>query len=245
MRVDQLKAAAAFVGPFAPPSAGAVSDFVHVDVNRVGDDEALFIGDDDLIGHGQRDAFAFGEIAAEIAQGVGASQRDVIGQQMGGILGHDQVRVSAQHGVGGKGEINAVAEQPTAEVHRGGSLVVEFDVLVVVVAGNRRVHDFVDDHIGYQDIAVGRARGARLQPVKFVRAIGIAAGGNAVLLSAELHGIEHASAVGVFEVNRFAGGAQGEAHLRLVEDNEAPRLNPGVGGDDEFVCVRVVRENAR
>src|SRR5439155_15791541 len=184
MRVDQLQAAPALVGPFAPAPAGAVSDFIHVDENGVGDDEALLISDNDLIGHGQRDAFAFAEIAVEITEGVGAGQGRVVGQQMGGILGHDQVSVGPQHGVGREGKINAVAKFPAAQVHRGGSRVIKLDVFVVVVAGNRRIHDFVDDHLADPDVAVGRAGGAGLQPVEFVRAVGIAAGGNAVLWAA-------------------------------------------------------------
>ena len=62
----------------APAPAASISDFVNVNVNRVGLHKALFVGRHDFIRHRQGHAFAFLELAAEITQRVAGIQVRVI-----------------------------------------------------------------------------------------------------------------------------------------------------------------------
>ena len=87
------------------------------------------------------------QLSAVVAIGVAAVEIGVVGQQIGGVLAHHHVAVGANDRVGRKGEGDASHELPAGQIDRIGPLVVEFDVLIVVVAADRVIHQFVDDDI--------------------------------------------------------------------------------------------------
>ena len=159
------------------------------------------------------------------------------------VLRDHQIGIRRKQPVARKRKINSVAEFPAAQIHRLGPLIVQFDVFVAAVAGNRSVHDFVEHHVADANVAVRQAGRSGGQAVELIRAVRVTASGNAVFLPAELDGVEHAGGVRTLEINRFPGCAQREAHLRLVENDIAPGRDNRVR-NDKFVRVRVVGQDA-
>ena len=207
--VAQFEAAASAIGPLAPAPAGvAVSDLVDDDEDGVGHRQTT-VGHDVQFRHRQRDALAaVGQGALVIADGVGRRQIPVAGQEVGEVLRDDEILAVGEYRIFWNRIVDAVQETPTAKVYGSGAAIVELDVLVIVIAGNGAVHDFVDHDRIVARRAVGRARRARRHAVPRPGAVGPPAHGNAVALGFVRDGIDHAGLVRVHQVNAFARGAE-------------------------------------
>src|SRR5437667_12776354 len=106
---------------------------------------------------------------------------------MTAVLRYDQVGVRSQHHAWRNCEIKSVTEFPPAQIHRVRPAIVKLDVLVAAVAGNRRVHDFVDDDVADANGAVRQAGRSRGQTIELLRAVRVTPGRYAILLPAELY----------------------------------------------------------
>src|SRR5207249_5668147 len=134
-----------------------VSDFVHDDVNGIGEEDAS-VSADDLVRLGQGDAFAaVVKRAIVIADGIVHIQAGVIRGQTRGVVGDHHVTVGRDGEIRGKRELDAVGEPPAGQWHCAGTLVVKFDVFVPFVSGDRVIHDLVDDDVPNEQLAVGCA----------------------------------------------------------------------------------------
>ena len=109
----------------------------------------------------------------------------------------------------------------------------EFEPLVEVVAGDRVVKDFADEHLGRAEPEFERLGFAR-PAVATSRRRSASANTDIRRLPAEAHRIEHARSRGVREIKRLAFRAEREAELRLREGNEAARRKNTIRRDDEF-----------
>ena len=133
---------------------------------------------------------------------------------------------------------------PAREVHGIRAFVVKLDVLVVVVATNRVIHQFVDHHVADQHRRVTTAGSLGAQSVKIICAIRPAASGHAVLLRAKLHGVENARLTGVLQINLFTRCIQRETQIRHGESREAARRNDRAAWQHTFVRRQIIRQNA-
>ena len=96
-------------------------------------------------------------------------------------------------------------------------MVVKFDVLVVVVAGDRIIHQFVNDDVADQNLAVARTGRSGRHRIKRAGSVRPATQRNAVGLRLELHRIQNAAVVRLDEINRRARTVGPETELRLIE----------------------------
>ena len=104
----------------------------------------------------------------------------------------------------GNVKVTPDGELPAGQIDRVRSLVVKLDVLVVVVAADRVIHQFVDDNVADDNRAVVRARRVGGEGVKIIRPIRPAAIRNAVRLRPELHRVQNPAAVRLDEIKRLA-----------------------------------------
>ena len=143
MGINQFQAAAAAGGPFPPASARAIGHLIFDHQNgRVGVER---------LWHRQREQFAVvRQLAAIIAHRVTAVQIRILGKYIRQIARHDQITVRCERDIR-KGERDARRELPAGQVHGVCAFVVEFNVLVVVVAADRLVHQFIDDNVTDQN----------------------------------------------------------------------------------------------
>ena len=143
-RINEFEAAAAAMRPLSPSSANAVSDFIDNDPGNVGLRDSGCVGVDHHVGHGYgKSLAAAGQMTAKIANGVVRIQIGITHEQVGRVLCHDEVPARRDHRVGGDQVVNAGGESPATDIDGIGALVVELNILFVVVAGDRAVHDFV------------------------------------------------------------------------------------------------------
>ena len=242
--IDQLQAAAAAIRPLAPATAFVVSDLIDGDMDRVGNRYPV-VRDDDLVRHGQSDSFAgVGKVTAEVTERVVGGQPDIIGQQAEEVVGSDDVSIGRDDRVRGKGKGNAITEPPAGQTDWSAAAVVKFHVFVSGIAGDGVEHDFVDDYGTVADGGVGCARRFGGQTIKARRAVRKASGGHAILLTFETDGVDDFGVGWIFQINRFAFGAERKAKIRLVVNQEPARRNRGAGGNDKFVGARIVRDDA-
>jgi len=90
---------------------------------------------------------AVGEAAA--CEGAQHAADAVDGLDRDRLVADDDVAAGRNGDASREGVLDAIAERPAGEVHGGGGAgVVEFDVLLAVVAGGGVVLDLVDDDLG-------------------------------------------------------------------------------------------------
>ncbi len=245
IRIGQLQAASAPGGPLPPAPALVVSHFIHHDVNLVGRHLAETVGGGDDVRHGQRDAFAaVRKFAAKIAEAIRHGQVRIIGPQFGGVARDHQIVARLHYDAGGEGEADAVGQLPARERHGARAAVVKLDVLKIVVATDRLVHQFIDHDVAGARRGIGGGGRFGVQPVEIARSVRPAPGRHAVFLISVAHGVEIPALVGVLEVDGFSGGIEAETQRGFVIHLEATRGNRCPGRDDKFVRRRVVREDA-
>ena len=244
--IDQFQAAAPAGRPGSPMSTTDVSHFLHHDVKSIrGHDQRRGIGGKDRLRGRQGQVFAaVGQLTVEIPDQIGAGQTGVVGQQMRGILRHHQVAVGRQGRVHRKREADAVDETPAADVHRVEAAIMEFDVLILAGAGDRVVHDFVDDDVLKNRRGVGRAGGAPTQAPKVRGAIGVSPKGHALALPTESQGVEHPRLVRVHQVKGLAIGLQSEAKLAFLESDKSAGGKPRPVRNAELIRRRVIAQPA-
>ena len=244
-RVDELQAASAFIRPIAPVAARGVGHFFDDDVHGVGLRLAHGIRGDADARHGQREtAAAIRERAFEIPVGVVGIEIGIVGQHPADVVGHHDVTVRRDAGVGREFEINARSEAPARKAHRGRALVVEFHILVVLRAGDGLVHDLVDDDIMDERRAVGAAGCARGHRVKLRGPIGEATGGNIRRLCFKPDAVEHPQSIRRAEIDGLAAGVQAEVELGLIHRQEPARGDGGVRREGVLVRVRIIGKRA-
>ena len=115
--------------------------------------------------------------------------------------------------------------------------------MVVVVAADRLVHQFVDDNVANPNRTVVRARCVGGEGIKIVCAVRPATVGNAICLRTELHGVQDAAAVGLDEAKRFARAIERETELRLREGNKTRRADHGAPWNDKFIGRWIIGQN--
>ena len=244
-RVHEFEAAPAAVRPSAPAPACAVGQVVHDNLNRVGHELIQLVRAHKLVGHGQGNMFpGVGEGPLEVAERVGAAQGWIIGQQARGVLRDDKVTARGNGRAGRDGVGDSIGEGPPAHVNGPGGAVVQLNILIVAVAADGIVHELVDDHIRDAQGSIVPARCAGLQPVKTRRAVRETPRGNAILLRAETHRVNHAGVVRILEIDRFARRVQRKAQLRLVKGDKVLRLDDSVNGNDKPGRCRVIAQDA-
>src|SRR5262245_23334916 len=127
-----------------------------------------------------------------------------MGEEACSIFCDYQITAGRDEGIGGESEIDAAGETPSAKSDLGGAPVEKFDILIVVVLGDRVVHDLVEnDGVDPQAGVVG-LRCARVQGVEIGGTIGITSERNTVSLAAKPDGIDDASLVRIDEEDGFA-----------------------------------------
>ena len=236
MRINQFQAAPAAAGPLAPASARAVGHLVFLHVNGVGP----IIG----LGLGQGEQFALvREFAAVVAVGVAGVEIGVIGKQIGRVLSHHHVAIGTNERVGRKRVRHSCRELPAGQIDRIGPLVVKFDVLIVVVAADRVIHQFVDHNVADHNRAVVRPRRVGRERVKIVRPVRPAPIRNPVGLRPKLHRVQNPAAVGLDEVERFALAVEREAQLRLGERHKTGRPHHRARWNDKLIGRRIIGQN--
>ncbi len=244
-RVGALQAAAAAIRPAAPATARRVRQFVHGDVNLVRDELPELVGGNQVVQFRQpHRVSAIAQLAAVFTEDQRRIEAGLRQQEIRPAAGHHRVAAGSQTGARRKVETDPAAQPPAGQVHRIRAAIVDFHKLVVVVFGDRMVVQFIDDHIAEQRAGVGIAEGGLAQPAKRGRSIGVAAKRHAVLLRLEAQRVHHAAAVGRDQIDRLAGGIQGEAKLGLGKGQPAQRRDAGPGRNNEPVRCWIVREDA-
>ena len=114
--------------------------------------------------------------------------------------------------------------------------------MIVAVSGDGIEHDFIDDDLAESDLGVAAPGCFGLEPIEIRSAVGIAAGGDAVLLTFKADGVEDFRAGRVFQVNRFSGRAEREPHAGLVVSQEPTGWDRHVR-EDKTIGGRVVGED--
>src|SRR5262249_31152503 len=143
-----------------------------------------------------------------------------------------------------EGETHRITQLPPAQVDGFGTAVIQLNVLVVIVAADGVVHQFVNHYVAGANAPIGSSGTKSVQTVKLVSSIGPASHGHPIFLTFKLHGIQHAALVGTLEVNGLPSGAEFEIHVGLAVVDKAACGNPGVGGDNEFIGRRVIGQDA-
>src|SRR5262245_34732509 len=87
------------------------------------------------------------KIAAEITHHKRGVKVWVIDQQLPAVFCDDDVAARRDESVRCKGEVDAINETPAAKVHRARAFVVQFDELVILITGDRMVHDLIDYNV--------------------------------------------------------------------------------------------------
>ena len=157
--VNQLQAAAAAVGPAAPAAAGAVGDLVHDDVQIIRGHVPRSIRAGRGVRHRQCDLFAgVGQFSAEIADGVRRVELRVVREQISRVASDHQIIARAQRLICRKRPTDAAADFPARQTDGIGSVIEQFNVLRVVAAHERVIHDFVETHRAHQRSGVVGAK---------------------------------------------------------------------------------------
>ncbi|OQA23974.1 MAG: hypothetical protein BWY59_02396 [Verrucomicrobia bacterium ADurb.Bin345] len=243
-RVGELEAAAAAVRPLAPAPAVVIGHFVH--------HHKVLVRKARVVRLRQHDALAgFRQVALEVANRVPAVQHaGVIRHQVQRVLRDDEVAARGNRRARGEREGDSLDEPPVVERRRDGPLVVQFHVLVVVIAGDRVVHDLVDHHFPDAQRGVcGAGRPAR-QLVEVGGSVRVAPRGYGVLLGGKADRIHHPS-VGRAEHDVLAGRTEIEGEIRragLVGHRKvhlpAAARDDGRIRNDELVRAHAVAEHA-
>ena len=143
-----------------------------------------------------------------------------MGEKVGQVTSHHEVGPGRHHRIGGKRKSDAGSELPAAYVHGAGALVIKFNVLVVIVVGNRVIHDLVDHNVPSQNVAVrcvGRPRGHRI-PIR--RAIRIAPERDVHRLRLIQHRVQNSRTVRVPEIKSASSRVRRKARRALVKGNK-------------------------
>ena len=115
-RVNQFQAAAVAIGPAAPVPAGAVSHFVHHDVEIIGCHLARSVGAESCVRHCQREPLAgAGQFAAKIARRVRRVELRIIREQISRIAPDHQIFSRTQRLIRRKRPTDAPADFPAVE----------------------------------------------------------------------------------------------------------------------------------
>ena len=139
--------------------------------------------------------------------------------QIGRIAPHHEVAAHRDTRSHGEHITDPVRESPVAQVHCRRSLVIKLNVLVIVIARDRMIHQLVDHHVLNQHgrVRVERTRRRRRERMKLPSPIRKTPHAHTVGLRLEAHGIEHTLAIGADQVDVSPGHAQGKAELGLVK----------------------------
>jgi hypothetical protein len=146
--VDQFETAATTIRPASPLTAGPVLNLVYNHIGDVGDELTQLICSNHKLRPRQ------GKSLALVAQGAAEAARSIVGvqgrvpsQEIRLIPRHHQVSVPRDQGVGRERKVDARGESPPAQVGGARAAIINLHVFIVVVPGNRMVHDFVDHDI--------------------------------------------------------------------------------------------------
>src|SRR3569623_1959306 len=132
--------------PFAPAPPSAIRNFIRDDPDHIRLYRTRFVRVDIQIGISKSDALSTsGEFAAEIPESVRRVQVRIMRDQICRILRDNKVIVWREHRLLRKCKIDSRPEAPAADVNGLRSLVIKLDLLIIVTAGNRLVHEFVDN----------------------------------------------------------------------------------------------------
>src|SRR5678815_2131810 len=105
---------------------------------------------------------------------------------MSAIPGYDEVFVGGEQSLRRELIVNPRDEPPPCEINRIRPGVIEFNIAVVIVARNRLVHDFIDNHFTQERRMIRYFRRGSLQWIELIRTIGISTGRNIWKLIPEL-----------------------------------------------------------
>ncbi len=137
------------------------------------------------------------EVPAEIAEGISAVQDTrIIGHQMQRIFRNHQVPARRDRCALREPECDTVFEAPVAQINNRPAPVMQFDVLVVIIAENGVVHDFIDYHVANAQRLVRRTRRRTCKLVEIRRAVGETSHRHAVFLRGKTHCIHHGAVRG-------------------------------------------------
>ena len=180
------------------------------------------------IGHGQGDPLArIRERPGIVPNRVVGVQIRIIRHQVRGVLCENKVTVGGEDGIRWKSEIDPVGETPIGQINRVGPRIIKLHELIVVIAGDGFVHNFIDDNALAPNFPIRRARGFGGQPLEGRPAVWNPPHGNAVLLRLKQERIDHVVQIGVYEIDRFPARAQRKTKGGFCEIHEAGRPNRG------------------
>ncbi len=199
-RMDQLKTAAAAVGPLPPTAAHVVGHLVLHHQNPVRAREPKTVGHHPILGPGQRQPPALvRQFAGEVSHRVAGTELRITAEEAGLVARHNQIR---------------------AQIHRIGPLIVKLYILVIVIAGDGLIHDLVQDDGANEDVGVRRSRRAGGQGIELSGPVRPSPAGHVQTLGLIRYGVEHSAAI-----RCPPGWVECKTHLCGVKDREPTRAN--------------------
>src|SRR5262249_52672382 len=139
----------------------------------------------------QSDSFSgMGERSGEISEGTSRVEIGIVRLEAGSIASDRDVLAGGNKSIRGEGKFDSVAERPAGETDGVGATVVKLDELFAVIAGNRMVHQFIDDNVADADGSVRGGAGFLRKAIEVAGTIRASAKGNAWFKRTESNGVE-------------------------------------------------------
>src|SRR5262245_6962200 len=132
-------------------------------------------------------------------------------------FGDNEVTACGDNGIGRESEIDTIHESPASEIDRIGATIVKLNIFILALAGNRIVHQLVDNNVTLLDASgtIGRPRCQRSEFAPSICAIRKAAAGDIIRLGIETNSVQDASLVRFDENDPVTAGFESEAGSEL------------------------------
>src|SRR5262249_7673581 len=155
-----------------------------------------------------------------------------------------QVAVRSNDRVRWKGETDSGNKFPRAQVNRQRAAIIKLQVLILLIARNRVVHDLVNDYVAALNTRIGCAGSSFLEGSQLWTTIRIATKGDVICLRFIANSIKHAIICSVAQENRFPFGFEAKTELSFVKGDIAAGGKDCAGWHNKFIGSRVVTQNA-